>query len=308
MPPHRRRSATPLYDSRFEHDACGVGFVADAGGRSRARVLPLALAGLAALAHRGAFGADGESSDGAGISLPLDASLLEALAPAIRRRIARPSSCCSCPGAAAQDGPRADSWSASSPTRSSRSPPGGPCRWTPARWAPRPPRPARPSPRRSSRAPLGAPPTRGPSPTMPSSAGSSSPDAAWRPPPGTPAVPWPSCRCRRRRAGRSSTRASSPVAAWPSCIRTCGRRSSSATRSSTSAMRRTPIRSGAWPSRSAPSPTTARSTPSAGTASRSADARATAAHGRSPPSSPPRARCSRRTAPIRCRSTRAWSC
>ena len=34
----------PLYESRFEHDACGVGFVADAGGRSRDRVLPLALA------------------------------------------------------------------------------------------------------------------------------------------------------------------------------------------------------------------------------------------------------------------------
>jgi len=81
MPPHQRRSATPLYDPRFEHDACGVGFVADAGGRSRARVLPLALAGLAALAHRGAFGADGESSDGAGISLPLDASVLAALTP-----------------------------------------------------------------------------------------------------------------------------------------------------------------------------------------------------------------------------------
>jgi glutamate synthase domain-containing protein 1 len=68
MPPHRRCSKTPLYDPRFEHDACGVGFVADAGGRSRARVLPLALAGLAALAHRGAFGADGESSDGAGVA------------------------------------------------------------------------------------------------------------------------------------------------------------------------------------------------------------------------------------------------
>ena len=66
----------PLYESRFEHDACGVGFVADAGGRSRERVLPLALAGLAALGHRGAFGADGESSDGAGVSLPLDRSLL----------------------------------------------------------------------------------------------------------------------------------------------------------------------------------------------------------------------------------------
>ena len=42
------RKIAPLYEERFEHDACGVGFVADAGGRSRERVLPLALAGLAA--------------------------------------------------------------------------------------------------------------------------------------------------------------------------------------------------------------------------------------------------------------------
>jgi glutamate synthase domain-containing protein 2/glutamate synthase domain-containing protein 1/glutamate synthase domain-containing protein 3 len=75
-----RQDPAPLYESRFEHDACGVGFVADAGGRGRSRVLPLALAGLAALGHRGAFGADGESSDGAGIALPLDRSLLELIA------------------------------------------------------------------------------------------------------------------------------------------------------------------------------------------------------------------------------------
>ena len=54
--------------------------MADAGGRSRGRVLPLALAGLAALGHRGAFGADGASSDGAGVSLPLDRSVLELIA------------------------------------------------------------------------------------------------------------------------------------------------------------------------------------------------------------------------------------
>ncbi|HYN69500.1 MAG TPA: glutamate synthase central domain-containing protein, partial [Candidatus Eisenbacteria bacterium] len=42
--------------------------------------MPLALAGLAALGHRGAFGADGESSDGAGVSLPLAAPLLELIA------------------------------------------------------------------------------------------------------------------------------------------------------------------------------------------------------------------------------------
>jgi glutamate synthase domain-containing protein 2/glutamate synthase domain-containing protein 1/glutamate synthase domain-containing protein 3 len=75
MRPPRTRTEPPLYDPRHEHDACGVGFVADAGGRSAARVLPLALAGLAALGHRGAFAADGESSDGAGVSLPLEASL-----------------------------------------------------------------------------------------------------------------------------------------------------------------------------------------------------------------------------------------
>ena len=83
----RRSSAPPpLYDPSTEHDACGVGFVADAGGRSRDRVLPLALSGLAALGHRGAFGADGASSDGAGIALPLDASLVEHLTAGLRGR------------------------------------------------------------------------------------------------------------------------------------------------------------------------------------------------------------------------------
>ena len=80
------RPATPLYDPRFEHDACGIGFVADAGGRSRDRVLGLALAGLASLGHRGAFAADGESSDGAGISLPLSKDVLELLAPGLGPR------------------------------------------------------------------------------------------------------------------------------------------------------------------------------------------------------------------------------
>ncbi|HET7472517.1 MAG TPA: glutamate synthase large subunit [Candidatus Limnocylindrales bacterium] len=76
----RDRRIAPLYDPVFEHDACGIGFVADAGGRRLHEVLPLALGGLAALAHRGAFGADGASSDGAGVSLPLDPTVVRALA------------------------------------------------------------------------------------------------------------------------------------------------------------------------------------------------------------------------------------
>ncbi len=73
----------PLYDPSFEHDACGVGFVADASGASRERVLPLALAGLGALGHRGAFAADGASSDGAGVLLPLEPAVRALVAPGV---------------------------------------------------------------------------------------------------------------------------------------------------------------------------------------------------------------------------------
>ncbi|HEX5589002.1 MAG TPA: glutamate synthase central domain-containing protein, partial [Candidatus Limnocylindrales bacterium] len=80
----RRPVPPPLYDPSTEHDACGVGFVADVGGRSRARVLELALAGLASLGHRGAFAADGASSDGAGVALPLEPELLARLTAGFR--------------------------------------------------------------------------------------------------------------------------------------------------------------------------------------------------------------------------------
>ena len=82
--PQRRSRRPPepeLYDARYEHDACGVGFVADAGGRSGPRILGLALGGLASLGHRGAFAADGASSDGAGILLPITPSLLAVIDP-----------------------------------------------------------------------------------------------------------------------------------------------------------------------------------------------------------------------------------
>ncbi len=75
----------PLYDPRFDHDACGVGFVADTSGIGRDRILPLALAGLAALRHRGAVAADGQSSDGAGVLLPLAPSVRAAIDPQRRR-------------------------------------------------------------------------------------------------------------------------------------------------------------------------------------------------------------------------------
>lgn len=50
-----------------EHDACGVGFLADARGRARADLIPRSLEALARMDHRGAVGADGETGDGAGL-------------------------------------------------------------------------------------------------------------------------------------------------------------------------------------------------------------------------------------------------
>jgi len=56
-----------LYDSRFEHDACGVGFVADLSANGGHDVVASALRVLCNLEHRGAAGADPDTGDGAGI-------------------------------------------------------------------------------------------------------------------------------------------------------------------------------------------------------------------------------------------------
>src|SRR5215475_10231673 len=56
-----------LYDSRYEHDACGVGFVADLSGRRTHDTVAQALTVLRNLDHRGAKGSDPETGDGAGI-------------------------------------------------------------------------------------------------------------------------------------------------------------------------------------------------------------------------------------------------
>ncbi len=56
-----------LYDPRFEHDACGIGFVAHVEGRRSHRVLEMGLEALRNHAHRGAVADDRKTGDGAGI-------------------------------------------------------------------------------------------------------------------------------------------------------------------------------------------------------------------------------------------------
>ncbi|PYQ21848.1 MAG: glutamate synthase large subunit, partial [Acidobacteria bacterium] len=74
-------SPTGLYDPRFEHDACGVGFLADLAGGQESSVLPLALRALARMNHRGAIDADGRTGDGAGVITQIPRAVLRADLP-----------------------------------------------------------------------------------------------------------------------------------------------------------------------------------------------------------------------------------
>jgi glutamate synthase (NADPH/NADH) large chain len=65
-----------LYDPRNEHDACGVGFVANIKGRKSHEVVACGLEILINLDHRGAVGADPLVGDGAGILIQIPDGLL----------------------------------------------------------------------------------------------------------------------------------------------------------------------------------------------------------------------------------------
>ena len=72
----RPKTSGSLYDGRFEHDACGIGFVAQKSGARSHGVLKMALDALCNHAHRGAVAADGKSGDGAGVLTQLPYDLL----------------------------------------------------------------------------------------------------------------------------------------------------------------------------------------------------------------------------------------
>ncbi|MBO0781836.1 MAG: glutamate synthase subunit alpha, partial [Ktedonobacteraceae bacterium] len=66
----------PLYDARWEHDACGTGFLAQVSGEASHQLVETALEALARLTHRGAQDADAETYDGAGILTQVPGALL----------------------------------------------------------------------------------------------------------------------------------------------------------------------------------------------------------------------------------------
>ena len=63
-----------LYDPRWEHDSCGIGFLAQMEGKKSHRILDQAAEMTANMSHRSASGAEPNSGDGAGImtALPHD--------------------------------------------------------------------------------------------------------------------------------------------------------------------------------------------------------------------------------------------
>ncbi|HEV2451565.1 MAG TPA: glutamate synthase central domain-containing protein, partial [Streptosporangiaceae bacterium] len=74
-----QRSEQGLYDPSFEHDACGVGLVADLPGRRSHDIVTKALTVLRNLDHRGAKGSDPDTGDGAGILTQIPDALLRSV-------------------------------------------------------------------------------------------------------------------------------------------------------------------------------------------------------------------------------------
>jgi glutamate synthase (ferredoxin) len=66
-----------LYDPRYEHDACGIGFVANIKGKKSNEIVKKALNVLNNLDHRGARGSELNTGDGAGILMQIPHAFFE---------------------------------------------------------------------------------------------------------------------------------------------------------------------------------------------------------------------------------------
>lgn len=89
---NQRRHPRPqgLYHPRYEHDACGMGFVAHIQGRASHAIVQKALTILQNLDHRGARGAEVNTGDGAGILLQLPHRFFQHITPALRFTLPEP--------------------------------------------------------------------------------------------------------------------------------------------------------------------------------------------------------------------------
>ena len=63
----QKATKTGLYDPKHEHDACGLGFIANFKGKKSHKIIQDGIRILENLEHRGATGADPLMGDGAGM-------------------------------------------------------------------------------------------------------------------------------------------------------------------------------------------------------------------------------------------------
>src|SRR5688572_18741906 len=73
---HTAPGPSGLYDPNFEHDSCGVSFVAHMRGVASHELVRTGLSALTNLEHRGATGAEADTGDGAGILIQIPDRLL----------------------------------------------------------------------------------------------------------------------------------------------------------------------------------------------------------------------------------------
>ncbi len=72
-----------LYNPEFEHDSCGVGFIAEVNGEASFETVRDGITILKNLVHRGAVGGDVNTGDGAGIMTQIPFELFSKAASAL---------------------------------------------------------------------------------------------------------------------------------------------------------------------------------------------------------------------------------
>ncbi len=82
--------AQGLYDPKFEHDGCGVGFLVDLQGRRSHKLVRDGLRALENLDHRGARGAEPETGDGAGVLIEIPDQFFRARAAELQVELPGP--------------------------------------------------------------------------------------------------------------------------------------------------------------------------------------------------------------------------
>ena len=80
LPDFTNIASRGLYVPELEHDACGVGFVANISGEQTHDIIKQALEVLVNLDHRGATGADPNTGDGAGITIQIPDTFMRKVA------------------------------------------------------------------------------------------------------------------------------------------------------------------------------------------------------------------------------------